>query len=58
MEHLLDQMSPFYQNAFDVHKLSLWYTASRDLDYAFYKCNHIWGMISLTDTDKKAFSLI
>jgi len=58
MGHLLDQVAPFYQNESDVHKLTLWYTASNDLDYAFHKCHDIWGIDSLSDTDKKAFNLL
>lgn len=63
---LINDINPnYFENDFEnknkIHRLILWYMASKKLkysdsiDYAFYKVFHLWGTDSLTNYEKRKF---
>ena len=45
----------YYENFNNTKRLTLWYMASKDLDYSFYKVYYLWGIDNLTKEEKSKF---
>lgn len=53
---LHNKIKPYYDCTLNKeHKITLYYMASKDLDYAFYKVYNFWGMDGLTENEKNSF---
>lgn len=56
IQNLQDRIvSNFFTNFNKTHRATLYYMASKDLDYVFYKVYCLWGVDGLTDSEKASF---
>ena len=56
IENLEDELGLSFATTFNnTKRATMWYIATKDIDYAFYKVYNLWGVDSLTDSEKIGF---